>query len=143
MKRILTLVLSLLLLLNLILLPCSAEEEAPVMEEIIEEYTNTQSAFATLSINSSGSVTIRIDCIGKSGTTHISSRTYLEKWTGSSWCRVCINGASEICDGVSGSSLSKTYTTTVGSGTYRVTAIFTVTKGTDETITVYSNIVTH
>ena len=76
--------------------------------------------------------------------THISSNTYLEKWNGSTWVRVSINGASEIHDGTSSSHLSTSYSTTVGTGRYRATTTFTVTRnGTNETATVYSNIVTH
>lgn len=39
--------------------------------------------------------------------------------------------------------LSRTYTTTVGSGKYRAATVFTVTKGSDEIVTVRSNTVTH
>lgn len=143
MKKITALFLAAMLLLNVTVITCSAEEETPEVGEIIEEYINTRSASASLSINSSGTATIYISCVGLSGTTHISSVTYLEKWTGSGWGRICINGACEICDGVSASCLSRTYTTTVGSGQYRATAVFTVTNGSNETITVRSNIVTH
>lgn len=120
-----------------------AEEEAPIVNEVIEEYVNTSSATVKLTISSSGTATIKIMCVGLPGTTHISSRTYLERWNGSSWSRVSINGASEIIDGISASSMLKTYTTTVGTGQYRATCIFTVTRGTDETITIRSTTVTH
>lgn len=143
MKKILAILLSIILALSLVGF-CFAEEEGPpASEEIIEEYVNTASATIVLSISSSGSAQISIDCNGKTGTTHISSKTYLERWTGSGWTRVSINGASQIVDGVSGAVLSKTYTTTVGSGIYRATVIFTVTRGTDETVTARSNQVTH
>lgn len=120
-----------------------AEEDNPE-PELIEEYVNTKKTNCSLSILSSGNVTIAIVCQGYEGTTHISSRTYLEKRVGSSWERVCINGASEIQDGASGDYFSNSYSTTVGSGRYRATVIFTVTRyGTDETITAYSSIVNH
>ena len=131
--------------LALLILPFSvfADEEYPV-SEIIEEYVNVSSVNCFLSISSSGNTSISIDCSGKAGTTHISSTTYLEKKSGTSWTRVSINGASQIEDGASASYLSKTYNTTVGSGIYRATVTFTVTRnGVDETVTVYSNIVYH
>lgn len=143
MKKLTALFLAALLLLNFAVVICSAEEEAPETEEIIEEYTNTRSASVSLSISTSGTATIHISCVGLSGTTHISSVTYLEKWNGSAWARVSINGASQISDGADAGFLSRTYTTTVGSGKYRATAVFTVTNGTDETVTVRSNTVTH
>lgn len=143
MKKITALFLAAFLLLNFTVIICSAEEEAPETGEIIEEYTNTRSVSALLSINSSGTTTIHISCVGLSGTTHISSVTYLEKWNGSAWVRVSINGASQVSDGASASLLSRTYTTTVGSGQYRATAVFTVTNGSNETVTVRSNTATH
>lgn len=143
MKKLTALFLAVLLLLNFTVVICSAEEEAPETEEIIEEYTNTQSASTSLSISNSGTTTVGITCIGLIGTTHISSITYLEKWNGSAWVRISINGASQISDGVSAGFLSRTYTTTVGSGQYRATAVFTVTNGSNETVTVRSNTVTH
>ena len=144
MKRIMAIILALLMTISLIFVTSAEEEEPPVQGEDIEEYVNTKRAETLLSINSSGTATIIIECVGLSGTTHISSVTYLEKRIGSSWSRVSFNGMSQIEDGVSASILSKTYTTTVGSGQYRATAIFTVTRnGTDETVTVYSNIVYH
>ena len=82
-------------------------------------------------------------CIGFSGTTHISSNTYLQKWNGSTWVRVNINGATKISEEVDAAFLSRTYTTAVGSGKYRVATVFTVTRGSDEIVTVRSNPVTH
>lgn len=143
MKKLLAVLLSIITALSLVGL-CYAEEEAPPPPgEIIEEYVNTYKAIATLSITSSGTASIYVECQGFSGTTHISAKTYLERWTGSGWARVTINGASQIEDGTSGSYFAHTYTTTVGSGTYRATAVFTVTRGTDETVTARSNQVTH
>ena len=125
-------------------LPIHADEEEPaLLVDEIEEYSNASTAQVLLSISNNGTTTVKITCLGYSGTTHISSRTYLERWNGSSWSRVSFNGASEITDGVSGSVLIRTYSTTVGSGQYRATSIFTVTLGTDETITVRSTTVTH
>ena len=144
MKKFTAMILAVLMAFNFTLMVFAEEEEPPIQGEDIEEYVNTKSAGATLSINTSGTVTVDIACYGFSGTTHISSTTYLEKQSGSSWVRVSFNGMSQINDGASASYLSRTYTTTVGSGTYRATAIFTVTRGgVDETVTVYSNTVTH
>lgn len=142
MKKMIALVLVAFLVCNLAF-STFAEEEAPIMDEVIEEYINTSSATVNLTISSSGTATIIIMCVGLPGTTHISSRTYLERKNGSSWSRVSINGASEIVDGVSASSMLRTYTTTVGTGQYRATCVFTVTRGTDETVTVRSTTVTH
>lgn len=143
MKRIIVLITVVLFLVSFAFTTYADVEEPPVLEEDIEEYVNIRTASVTLSIDNSGTAAITIKCVGFSGTTHISSRTYLERWNGSSWSRVSFNGASEIVDGVSASSMTRTYTTTVGSGQYRATTIFTVTRGTDETITVYSSTVTH
>lgn len=144
MKKLLALILASILLLSLPL-AAFAEEESPAEGEIIEEYVNIKKAGVSLTIASNGNTSIIIYCQGIIGTTHISSTTYLEKQNSyGTWDRVSINGASQISDGVSGSYLSRTYTTTVGTGTYRATSVFTVTRGgVDETITVYSNIVYH
>ena len=143
MKKLITYVLVVLLICSLVLPAYADEEEPPVQGEEIEEYVNIRTATIYLNIATNGTTTVNITCVGLTGTTHISSRTYLEKWNGSSWSRVSFNGASEIVDGVSAISMTRTYTTTVGSGQYRATTIFTVTRGTDETITVYSSTVTH
>lgn len=143
MKKITALVLTIFLLFNFALMAHATEEDTLVMEEIIEDYTNTSSVLVSLSISSSGTATIGITCIGMSGTTHISSTTYLEKWSGTSWVRVSINGANQINDGANGGYLLKTYTTTVGSGKFRATAVFTVTNGSNETVTIRSNTATH
>lgn len=144
MKKVFALLFSVLLLLALCSV-CFAEElEPPVPGDLPDEYVHTSNADSSLAISSSGNTSISIECFGKSGTTHISSVTYLEKWDGSSWGRIVINGASEIHDGTSNSYFSTSYSTTVGSGRYRATVVFTVTRnGTDETVTVYSNIVNH
>lgn len=143
MKKALSILLAMLLLFCSAQVTYAEELNNPEPEIPPEEYSNALSVSAGLTISSSGTATLRVTCIGKPGTTHISVRTYIEKWTGSGWSRVTINGASEIEDGVSASALSKVYSTTVGSGTYRVTSIFTVTLSTNEVITVYSNSVTH
>ena len=143
MKKVTALILAIFMVFNFTCM-VFAEEEPPIQGEDVEEYVNTQKAETTLSINSTGTATVKIACTGLPGTSHISSVTYLEKRSGSSWSRVSFNGMSQIEDGVSASCLSRTYTTTVGSGTYRATAIFTVTRGgVDETVTVYSNTVIH
>ncbi|MBQ6160382.1 MAG: hypothetical protein IJK24_05520 [Oscillospiraceae bacterium] len=142
MKKVTAIILALILVINITCITY-AEEELPVQEEIIEDYVNTRKVDVILSINAAGTATVSISCIGYTGTTHISASTYLERWTGSAWTRVSINGTSQIDDDVYGSYLAKTYTTTVASGTYRATSVFTVTRGTDETITVRSNQATH
>ena len=142
MKKITALLLAAFLLLNFTQVICSAEE-TPETGEIIEEYANIRSVSVSLSISTSGTATIEIMCLGLSGTTHISSDTYLQKWNGSTWVRVNINGATKISEEVDAAFLSRTYTTTVGSGKYRVATVFTVTRGSDEIVTVRSNPVTH
>lgn len=143
MKKLIAIILSMSLALSLVGFCFAEGEEPPVTEEIIEEYSNILGASTSLTISSSGTASITVECLGYSGTTHITTKTYLERWTGSGWSRVSINGASQIEDGTSGSSFSHVYTTTVGSGTYRATAVFTVTRGTVETVTIRSNQVTH
>lgn len=143
MKKITALLLTAILLLNFTQMICFAEEEPPETGVLIEEYVNIRSVSVSLSINSSGTATIDIMCIGFSGTTHISSNTYLQKWNGSTWVRVNINGATKISEEVDAAFLSRTYTTTVGSGKYRVATVFTVTRGSDEIVTVRSSPVTH
>ena len=107
MKKVTALILAILMVFNFTGM-AFAEEEPPIQGEDIEEYVNTSSAKAVLSINSSGTVTVEINCYGIYGTTHISSTTYLEKRSGSSWSRVSFNGMSQIEDGASASSLSGT-----------------------------------
>lgn len=143
MKKITALLLAAILLLNFTQMICFAVEETPETGEIIEEYTNIHSVSVSLSISTSGTATIDIMCLGLSGTTHIASDTYLQKWNGSTWVRVNINGATKISEEVDAAFLSRTYTTTVGSGKYRVATLFTVTRGSDETVIVRSNSVTH
>ncbi len=131
------------MLLSSLAFSAFAEEETPVLDDIVNEYVNTSSATVKLTISNSGTATITIKCVGVNGTTHISSTTCLEKWNGSAWVKVPINGSILLTESVDASSLLRTYTTTVGTGQYRATAVFTVTRGTDETITVRSNTVTH
>ena len=143
MKKLTAVLLALLLTFSLASGAC-AEAEPPAPDEVIEEYTNMLCAGCIMDITSSGTASVCIECYGKAGTTHISSRLYLERWTGSNWVRVSFNGMSEICDGASADYLIKVHSTTVGSGIYRATVIYTVTRnGTDEVVTMYSNLVTH
>lgn len=144
MKKVTAMILAILLAFHFTLTVFADGEAPPDQGEDIEEYVNAKHADVSLLINSSGTATVSINCQGYSGTTHISSTTYLEKWTGTGWSRVSFNGMSQIDDGASASYLNKTYTTTVGSGTYRATASFTVTRGgVNETVTVNSSNVTH
>lgn len=144
MKKVFALLLSVLLLLSLCSVCFAVEVEPPVPGDLPDDFVHIQSASSTLTISSNGNTSINISCKGNPGTTHISSNTYLEKWSDSSWGRIVINGASEIHDGTSSNYLNTSYSTTVGTGIYRATVVFTVTRnGTNETVTVYSNIVNH
>ena len=143
MKKTTAIIFVILILLGMTCHVYAIEETTPEQGLVIEEYLNTKKAEVLLSINSAGTATVKITCVGLSGTTHISSTTYLERWNGTGWTRVSFNGMSQISDGVSGSYLTRTYTTTVGSGQYRAITTFTVTKGVDEIITITSNYVTH
>ena len=122
----------------------AAEIEDNVGDEIVSEYENAFSATVSLSISSSGTASIVLNCTGKAGTTYISSTTYFKSYSNGTWKTVKINGATSASYSTSSTALSKTYTVGVGSGTYYAYTTYSVTRnGQTETFTVSSNTVSH
>ena len=139
MKKLLALFLALSLLICSVPFVSALDEQTPAPTEPIDEYQNVSMAHVYLSIASDGTATIDIECYGYSGTSHISSTTYLERRNGSFWTRVKIDGAYQVTAEANASFLVDTYDTTVDHGSYRATAVFTVTRGgVDETVTLHS-----
>ena len=141
MKRILALLLAFTLLLPVF--PVAfADEEAPILDPDVPEYENISDASVALKKESSTRAKITILCQGMSGTTNVTATVHLAHWTGSSWEVALINGNTYVT-ATGTNSVNTSFTTSVSGGTYRATAVYTVTRnGTSETITVRSSSVT-
>ena len=136
MKKVCSLIL-IIMLLFAATVPAAAAQSEPVSPQ----YINTSQAGVSITINTSGKVSITVMCIGGSTATKIHTVTYLERQVGSSWVRVDIDEVNdEWVDTVSGSRMAINYSHDVTvRGTYKVTTVFTVygTKE-DETFTLYN-----
>ncbi len=141
MKKLIALLLTLTMVVSVLPL-AFADEEPPAPDPEAPEYSNAEAATVGLAKIASYTAKISLSCTGKSGTTSISALAYLERWSGSSWQRALINGASTVyASGVN--SINTSFTTGVSSGKYRATAVYTVIRnGVSETITVRSTYVT-
>lgn len=131
MKKIFCLLLTLVTLFALSVPAFAAQPETAV-----PYYTNATRATATLSISNSGTATIGLLCIGKSGTRSIVATYYLEKKNGSSWSRVDIDEPNDQwVDSSSSSTFNKTRTIQLQStGEYRLSVNYVVTISSSETI---------
>jgi len=90
MKKIISLVLILILVLTLAIPALGAQQEtaSPYL-------LNTQRATVSIAISDSGLLTTTVTCIGKSNVMRISSVTYIERKVGSSWVRVDIDATND------------------------------------------------
>ena len=136
MKKVCSLILVLMLLFA-----AAVPADAAQAEPVSPRYINTSQAGVSITINTSGKVSITVMCIGGSTATKIHAVTYLERQVGSSWVRVDIDEVNdEWVNAVNGSRMAVNYSHNVTvKGTYKVTTEFTV-HGTqaDETFTLYN-----
>lgn len=95
-----------------------------------ERYNNTNRAVISCSINSSGSMAVNMDVIGKKGiTTKISTELYVEKKVlGIFWTKIDIDSPNNIwTDTVNSYMYSRVFSKQLAAnGTYRVTVKFTI-----------------
>lgn len=124
----------LLLLAVLCLLFCplavSAKEADSVETEIVPYSVNGENCRAELAISGT-EATITSVVVGGAGTTQVSTALVLQKYENGTWVHYA-----SWADTVQGMSMSMKEGCQVTPGTYRVTATFTVFKGSSETVSV-------
>lgn len=118
-------------------LPVSAlAAQAP--EPALPQSLYTTEPTLVFSVNKDGKANIDLMCYGKSGVKKITTKTCIEKKSGTKWVKVDVGTSDNYLRyTVNSSMLIKSYTKTLPSkGTYRCTAIFTLYADKTETITV-------
>ncbi len=136
MKKIISLLLVMITLVQVII-PVSATH----VQGFSARYVNAEQATVTISISASGVATVRITCSGNSDVSSISTTTYIERKSGTSWQRVNIGTTTNTWTyNTTQSRVAKSYTAQLSStGQYRTVVVFVVKGSTSETITKYAS----
>lgn len=136
MKRIVSIVLTLVLFVGTFAIGASATS---INDGIQPLWNNTTDVYTSFSISSSGKATITMSCDGDSNFTRVNIVSYIEKKTlGLFWTRVEIGtNNNEWKDSSNKNPYAQTRSTTLDSkGTYRAVVTYTVegTGGSDDVI---------
>ena len=138
MKKTLSTILALALMLTMLCIPVAASAEQPSADVKIEpRYEEASRISLLMYISEDGEATVQATCIGKSDVTKIHAEVYLEKKVSYFWIRVVNpDGSPSWEDTMEGILFTKEYTRDlIGSGDYRATVYFTLYGDTTETVT--------
>ena len=124
MKRLTSLILSLVLLLTIATPAFAAQPE----DTVSPRYINTSQAGVSLAITEDGLASWTIICLGKSNCTSIDAVTYLERKMGTLWIKMSIDyPITDYMYSVNGRNLAATYEMQLTyAGEYRAVVEFTV-----------------
>lgn len=136
MKKTLSTILALALMLTMLCIPAAAEQTSAnvVIEPRYEEAVRVS---ISMYISEDGEGTVRVTCTGKDDVDKIHAEVYLEKKVSYFWIRVVNpDGSPSWEDTMDGGLFVKEYTRDlIGSGDYRATVNFTLYGDTTETVT--------